>query len=416
MNKYILSIGFLIILTTQNIWSQNNTNSPYSKLGLGDFYSLGYGRSSAMGGVGYALSSGNELNLVNPASLSNLDSLISLFEIGLHGDYTQLKNSSVSDGRWNGNVSHISYGMAVNGKWGMAFGVAPYTNVGYDISVNQSINGIPDEYAVSLEGSGGLSTVYWSNGYRISKNASLGITASFLFGPKNEDQYYDLENISSFSLIRQVSDKYSGFKFDIGYQQTIPLGKDHSLGIGLVANIPGKLNRKTSEIVIQNSISGSITDTLLNEEDVKSSLYFPMNLGAGISYNYKNQFMVAMDYTLNRWSEVGLSDNYAELIDNHVFALGLEYTPKKKGVDKSEIHYRMGCNYQTGYYLIDNNALKSMDITAGVGFPIRNTLFNIYTAYGWRGVLNNQLIKENSLRVGINMSFKDLWFHKKQFR
>jgi len=413
MKKLNLSITLLFFLFALGVIAQNNTQSPYSKLGLGDFQSMGFGRSAAMGGVGYALYSGNELNHLNPASLSNLDSLLSVLEIGMHADNTHLENATTTDSRWTANVTHVSFGMAVNKRWGMSYGIAPYTSVGYNITTDQEVSGIPQKYSVLLKGKGGLNNLYWSNGFKITPNISLGVNISYLFGPKTEEQYYDLTDITAYTISRKISDKYRGWKFDLGYQQTASLSSNSKLTIGIIANLPGILKRKTTDIVIQGYSSFS-DDTLKNEENVKSNLNFPMNVGGGISYQYKQHLTLAADYTFIRFSDFKIDDSFSELIDNHVFALGLEYFPHNSGMRKRNIKYRTGANYQTGYYLVDGNELKSMKITAGIGFPVKATLFNIYGSYGGRGFLKDNLIKENTLSFGINMSFMDLWFRKRQ--
>lgn len=416
MNNYILSIVMLLTISMSfGVKAQTNTQSPYSKLGLGDFQSLGFGRSAAMGGVGYSLYSGSELNNLNPASLANLDSLLSIFEIGLHANRTHSENTSAADNRLTANLTNVSYGMAVSKGWGMGFGLTPFTSVGYSISVNKQISGKPEYYSITLEGNGGLSNFYWSNGFKLTPNITIGLNTSFIFGPKNEVQYLNLEGQSDYTLTRTLSEKYHGWKFDLGYQQTIPLNKNNKLVIGWVVNAPGKLKRKTSELVIQNHPLLSSDDTLRNDEDVKSNLNFSINYGGGISYMFKENLNLATEYTFNRYSKLEFSDNFSNLIDNHIFAMGLEYLPLKSRIIKTPIKYRMGANYQTGYYSIEGNKLKSLNLTAGIGFPIRSVNFSIYTSYETRGFLTNNYIKENIFSFGINLSFKDLWFHKRQF-
>lgn len=58
------------------------TTSPYSKFGYG---LLGDNATSAqrqMGGVGYAMRSGRQINVMNPASYAAIDSLTFLFDMG----------------------------------------------------------------------------------------------------------------------------------------------------------------------------------------------------------------------------------------------------------------------------------------------------------------------------------------------
>ena len=50
-------------------------NTPYSKLGFGILNDNATGSQRAMGGVGYAMQSGRQINVMNPASYAKVDSL-----------------------------------------------------------------------------------------------------------------------------------------------------------------------------------------------------------------------------------------------------------------------------------------------------------------------------------------------------
>ncbi len=416
MNANRIKIFIYFLLTVNFVGAQNNTQSPYSKLGLGDFQPVGYGKSAAMGGAGYSLLSGSEFNALNPAALAGLDSLLSLFEFGLHADYSRISNSQYYDNKWNANLTKISYAMSTGKKWGMAFGLAPYTNVGYKITANQEVNGIPEYYSILYQGSGGLSNLFWSNGFKISRNIFLGTNVSFIFGPKNEDQYYNLTNETEYSIIRKISDQYYGWLFDFSYLQTIPISKNQSINIGLKANAPGKLYRKTTEVVIQNHPSISTDDTLKAEENFKSSINYPVNFGGGISYQYKNRLIVAADYTLDRFSKMDFNDEFSDLIDNNIFAFGVQYKPAIFNRFHSELVYRLGLNYQTGYYQVDQKDLKNIMLTGGLGFNLGSLQFNVFGTYGWRGFTDNNLVRENTATFGLSVAFRDIWFQKRRFQ
>ena len=60
-----------------------NTMSPYSKYGYGMLSDNASASQRAMGGVGYAMSSGRQINVMNPASYASIDSLTFLFDMGI---------------------------------------------------------------------------------------------------------------------------------------------------------------------------------------------------------------------------------------------------------------------------------------------------------------------------------------------
>ena len=73
INKVVI-ISFLIF-TQLPLWAQNNTNSPYTRFGYGELADRSFGAGRAMGGVGYGLRSSKQINPLNPASYSCMDSL-----------------------------------------------------------------------------------------------------------------------------------------------------------------------------------------------------------------------------------------------------------------------------------------------------------------------------------------------------
>ena len=71
------------------LMAQNNTNSPYTRFGYGDLGERSFGAGRAMGGVGYGLRSPKQINPMNPASYSCMDSLTFLFDFGVAGQLSE---------------------------------------------------------------------------------------------------------------------------------------------------------------------------------------------------------------------------------------------------------------------------------------------------------------------------------------
>lgn len=412
--KYFFLITFLMLLALF-VKAQNNTISPYSKLGLGDFQYLGFGQNAAMGGAGIALRSPANINILNPAALSSLDSTIALFEVGFHSDYTHLKTSLHSGAKSNANISYLAIGLGINKNWAMSFGLSPYTNVGYTFETSSPISGGSGNYITKYEGTGGLTKLFLTNAYKLSKNISLGVSVNYLFGPKNDNEYYGLTFNDYYEITQKVSHQYSGAVFEFGYQQTFNLRENDVLTLGLRANAPGKLLSKTTTLVTQRYSESGYEDTLRNEESLRSTVDMPVNFGGGIAYNLNKTLIVTADYGFQSWSDLTVNDDYANLIDNHTLAFGTEFTPKRLS-HRTLISYRAGMNYQTGYFDIGGTAINSLTFTTGVAFSLRTMRFNFYGAYSTRGTTANQLIKEDVVRIGVNISFFENWLQRRQYK
>ncbi len=89
-----LTAAFAIILTSiLSLEAQNGTMTPYSSYGLGVLRDGATSAQRTMGGVGYAMRSGRQINAMNPASYAAIDTLTFLFDMGI--DLTSLKQSEV---------------------------------------------------------------------------------------------------------------------------------------------------------------------------------------------------------------------------------------------------------------------------------------------------------------------------------
>ena len=71
MKKIFTSIA--ILLFTLGAWGQNNMGTPYSKFGVG-LLPDNYGAYTGMGGVSAAMRDNYNINFLNPASYTALDS------------------------------------------------------------------------------------------------------------------------------------------------------------------------------------------------------------------------------------------------------------------------------------------------------------------------------------------------------
>ena len=80
MNKIRTIIAAVSIVVAASASAQ--TTSPYSMYGYGIIGDRATSHQRAMGGVGYAMNSGRQINVMNPASYASIDSLTFLFDLG----------------------------------------------------------------------------------------------------------------------------------------------------------------------------------------------------------------------------------------------------------------------------------------------------------------------------------------------
>ena len=79
----IITSLLAILIANVALRAENGMNSPYTRYGLGQLSSMETGTSKGMGGTGIGLRNSNQINLLNPASYSSVDTLTFLMDIGL---------------------------------------------------------------------------------------------------------------------------------------------------------------------------------------------------------------------------------------------------------------------------------------------------------------------------------------------
>lgn len=82
-------------LMTMASYAQSGTNSPYSQYGLGVLSENAGGFSRGMNGLGLGFREHNQLNVLNPASYSSVDSLSFILDAGISGQITNYEEGGV---------------------------------------------------------------------------------------------------------------------------------------------------------------------------------------------------------------------------------------------------------------------------------------------------------------------------------
>jgi hypothetical protein len=154
--KKILNI---ILLSTISYvtYAQSGTNSPYSQYGLGLMSDQSSGFNRGMNGLGLGFHEHNQVNFLNPASYSEIDSLSFIFDAGISGQLTNFKENGVRKNAKNADFEYAVAAFRLAKHFGMSFGILPYTNIGYNYSNTDYIGGIKTTtYTNTFNGSGGL--------------------------------------------------------------------------------------------------------------------------------------------------------------------------------------------------------------------------------------------------------------------
>ena len=420
MNKILAS--FVLASLTTSAFAQSNTNSPYSQFGLGDLTDQSVSFNKGMNGVGLAMRRGNEVNPMNPASYSAIDSLTMLFDAGLSG---QITNYNENGTKLNGKSGGFDYVVGLFRAFknvGISFGVLPYSNIGYKYYSTEKLNDAQTTVATTNEGSGGMHQLFIGTGIRPIKPLSIGVNLSYLWGEYNRS-IASSSSSSINALTKQYSADISSYKLDFGAQFELPISKKDNITLAATWS-PGHSLKADPELSIINtnsSISKSDTTTF----KIANGLSIPTAFGFGLAYNHALNLRVGADLQIQKWGSVDYPDytngTYALksglLKDSYRFNLGAEWTPRPLGRKfLQRVRYRAGVGMATPYYYINGKeGPKEISASLGFGIPIMNgynarSILSISGQFVHRSADN--LIKENMFRLNIGFTFNEKWFAK----
>ena len=404
--------------------AQGGTKSPYSQFGLGVISDESQGMSRGMNGTGIGLRLPTEVNTLNPASYSGVDSLTMLFDASITLQTTNFKEGSVRENASMGNFEYVVGSFRAWKGVGVSFGLLPVTNVGYSYSSSSYLDQTNGSIVESYTGSGGLHQAFLGVGVKLLKPLSVGVNAGYLWGDIDRSM-----TSASSTYINSIKKSFAvsvqSYKLDLGLQWQQPLGKTDVLTLGATMGVGHKLGADPELSFVNTNTVSAISDTTTYR--ISNGLELPMTYGVGLSLLHNQRLLVAVDAQLQKWGSLGFPSFQTGqgsfvlaqglLRDRTRVSGGLDWLPNPMGRHYlSHVHYRFGAAYTTPYYKIGgNDGPSEVSLSAGLGIPIAN-------AYNNRSVLNisgqwvrssaTGLITENSFRINIGLTFNERWFAK----
>lgn len=408
----------ILIFTQITVFAQNNTNSPYTRYGYGELGNRSFGAGRGMGGIGYGLRSSKQINPMNPASYSSMDSLTFIFDFGAMGQLSWFDDGTNKQNDMNGNVEYMAMQFPLARSLAMSVGILPFSHVGYSYGTQESTNGL--EYINTYNGTGGISELYAGVSYDLwKKRLSIGANIGYLFGNITHNRYSVASSSGSYSLSLAQILKVKDFRYDIGLQYTHPLNKTDKLVLGVVFS-PKKTLKTTSYSQMVLGTSSSELDTIHNSNQ---SFGIPNSLGFGFTYIKGPKLTLGADVLYEQWGDVKYFDSKDGFQDRTRFALGGEFTPDVIGRSYlKRIRYRGGVHYSNSYQkfvVSDTNqkeGYKEYGVNVGLGFPLidNRSFLNLSFEYVKVSPDVKTMVKEQYFRFAINYTFNELWFFKRK--
>jgi len=438
--KSLVLTATLISINQKEVLGQDLNSSPYTRYGIGAIEEpittpfFGNGLTTAQ-------SSFFTLNISNPASYASLTKYNPVFNVDINSTNSKFSTESNSSRKNVSGLKTFAIGLPVGKRTGVAFGVTPYSTMGYDITSKDSLDG--DLISYKYHGAGSVNNAFIGIGYNLinkgdTSKLSIGINSHYLFGTLVRQRDVIFDNTSYLNSKAYERERVSGVSFDAGIQYYQKINDKSSFRYGATFGFGSNLNFKQDfyayNFSYYYSSIESPQDTVSYYENKPGTYKLPRKFSTGVAYQFNKKWTIGVQYGIENWNQmektvdsIGVPLN--ELVQKTKLTVGIEYEPTTEKGDKNKnifqkSTYRLGI--YTGNYglMINSTILKNYGISFGTTIPLISSSslssLNFGFAYGKMGTTENGLIQENyfTFRVGLalmpNMRF-DRWFMKRKY-
>ncbi len=440
LNKIVILLIFAF--SSQFSIAQKLNSSPYTRYGLGEIAEISTATYFGMANASVALSEFNHLNLSNPASYSSLIKYKPIFDVGISGKFQTLKTKTSSLNQKNAGLRNFSLGLPIGTKTGIAFGLMPYSTVGYDINSYNVIEA--DSVRYNYKGQGGVNKLFVGMGRDFinkgdSVKLSVGFNASYLFGTIQNTRSVIYDNSNYYSSKIENLKTLSGVNFDIGvhYEQALNknvkalFGIDYDLGnnIGITKDFYA-YNFKKNKYGIETA-----KDTIDVKDNEKGKITIPGGIKIGAALVLNKKLIVSAQFTQKSWNNYkeiyeGVDKTPLSMKASSKMALGMSYTPtnmkdwnsKNRSIFQKST-YRLGISTSKTNLSLNNTLIKEYGISFGISAPLLSSRSFSSLDFGFNlgklGTTSNNLIEDKYFKMYLGFSLVpssyDRWFRKRKY-
>lgn len=425
IKKIVIAIVYMAVF---GLYAQDGTVSPYSFFGIGDLKNAGSVENQMMGGIGVYVDS-IHINLKNPAAYGELglDVLnkvgLVTYTAGVSNKQYQLKSFTEEQRSSITSLDYLALGFSLGKGLGMGFGVMPYSSVGYNLVDNRAnANG---SLVNIYSGEGGLNRVFYSVGYELLKDVSIGATINFNFGTLNSERLQQIEGIQ-FGTFDRRSSRVNGFDFNYALNYR-PIIKDKyrlhsSIRVNTQGNLVSENERQIGSFSIANGGNIEEVNVDLVAQNLKNTeLKIPTTTTLGLGYGEDYKWFVGAEYSfqgMGSFENSFLGADSVRYEDGSSYALGVFITPDYNSFTSylKRITYRAGLRLDKTGMIVNDVDINNFGITFGLGLPLGGSFSNLNLGFelGRRGTTRANLVEESYLKINVGLSLNDRWFLKRK--
>lgn len=411
MKKSIYLIIIVFIASSFSLMAQRS--SSYSRFGIGDLEYSYSSRKLGMGLLGVAVADKNHISNVNPASYNKLARTRIEFNLAYNGVFLSGDNESsyFAETDFRG----FTFGFPVSEDYGIgvAMGIIPYSRISYAaIQEFESPDPSVGSYDITYEGKGGLSSIFLGTSYRLPFDFSIGATLDYYFGNLNYFSKINFDGNSGIPAEYERSVRPTGFGSTVGFispNLSTLFAEDSLLDIRLGGSMVFISNLNTDTLL--TSRSSVLVDTVANGNTL---MEVPLRISGGLTVQFASQYLLTFDYTFQPWTEFKLGAKKGDnLQDSYKISAGFEYTPMQELGQTfwEQIVWRAGLSFERTPYIFNGTGIDQYSVAGGFSLPIsRENLLDFGVQYSLRGTNDQNLIKENFIKLSLGISFGELWF------
>lgn len=438
IDKVIKSVGIgSLWLVAGAAAAQSVGNSPYSRIGLGDYNpNLGGIRQMGMGGVGLAAPNAVNVNELNPALIYY--TARTTYEAVLTGQVRAVKNATASSRNGSATLGYLAFSVPLSKRWAASLGLKPLAGVSYDTSPTQQVTGDPTaQVFVQRKGSGGLSEVYFAQGVHVLRDFNIGATASYVFGTVDQSTGTIIvptgtNVLESAQVLDRNTTRYSDFAFRVGGHYRHRFSSKLNLNVGGVYGFQANLKGTRTQLQERRDVGGNLLGSPVTVSQGTGYTTLPGLLQGGVTLDNDRNWTASLDVARQQWSKFEGFEQAAGTLDNTLrVGLGGELTPDPGSVEHyfRRVTYRAGLSLAQLPFRPEGQTLYDRAVSWGFAFPLPTatpleaTTFSLGFTYGMRGNTNflrgnegESNVQENYLRVQFGATLNNRWFIKRRLQ
>ena len=419
------------------------SSAPYSCFGVGDIMTSGTAYTRSMGGVGVALRDNLYLNTVNPASITERDSLSFMADFSVSAANRYFRQSDARSASNTFNIGDLAFSIPLWRHTAAMAGLEPYSGSAYAYSysiLDPEIIGNTGNISYTASGTGGLYKLYAAAAADLFKGLSLGLQFNYYFGQTTKSFYETFTNSSYNGAKNGYDISLNGIGGKIGLQYEFSAGPRSRIVAGATVSTPVKLKGQIEGY--KYSTGTAAVDTLYHKADTLwsagSGPSLPWEYSFGLAYRYADKWMVELDYSRSDWrgtamdSTPGLMGNLSSGQNRSSFSAtamqslraGFEYTPNRYDARYffKRCTYRGGAFYRDEYYKLDGHSVRAFGLSLGMTLPVFGGYngrcpngLTLGMEFGQKGSMANGLIRERFINFTVGINIFDIWFQKPRY-